>query len=88
MSYNASESILKGNLKMSSNLTEEAKKLPVDERIALVEEIWDSIAEENGCFELTDAQKQELDRRIQSLQKNPQAGRSWEEIKSEFLNSK
>ena len=73
---------------MSSNLTEEAKKLPVDERIALVEEIWDSIAEENGCFELTDAQKQELDRRIQSLQENPQAGRNWEDIKSEFLNSK
>lgn len=73
---------------MSSNLTEEAKKLPVDERIALVEEIWDSIAEENGCFELTDAQKRELDRRIQSLQENPQAGRSWEDIKSEFLSSK
>ena len=53
---------------MSSNLTEEAKKLPVNERIALVEEIWDSIAEDNGCFELTDAQKQELDRRIQSSQ--------------------
>ena len=63
---------------MSSNLTEEAKKLPVNERIALVEEIWDSIAEENGCFELTDAQKQELDRRIQSSQQNLQADRSWE----------
>ena len=73
---------------MSSDLTEEAKKLPVDERIALVEEIWDSIAEDNGCFELTDAQKQELDRRIQSIQQNPQAGRSWEDIKSEFLKSK
>jgi putative addiction module component (TIGR02574 family) len=73
---------------MSSNLTEEAKKLPVPERIALVEEIWDSIAEDNGCFELTEAQKQELDRRIQSQQENPQLGRTWEEIKSEFLNSK
>ena len=73
---------------MSSNLTEEAKKLPVPERIALVEEIWDSIAEDNGCFELTDAQKQELDRRIQSQQENPHIGRTWEEIKSEFLNSK
>ena len=73
---------------MSSNLSEEAKKLPLDERIALVEQIWDSIAEENGCFELTEAQKQELDRRIQSAQQNPQAGRSWEEIKSEFLKSK
>jgi putative addiction module component (TIGR02574 family) len=73
---------------MSPYLTEEAKKLPVDERIALVEEIWDSIAEDNGCFELTEAQKQELDRRIQSSQQNPQARRSWEDIKSEFLNSK
>jgi putative addiction module component (TIGR02574 family) len=73
---------------MSSNLTEEAKKLPVDERIALVEEIWDSIAEDNGCFELTEAQKEELDRRIQSSQRNPHSGRSWEVIKSEFFNSK
>ena len=52
------------------------------------EELWDSIAEENVCFGLTDAQKQELDRRIQSLQENPQAGRSWEDIKLEFLKSK
>ena len=73
---------------MSLNLTEEAKKLPVDERIALVEELWDSIAEDNGCFELTEAQKQELDRRIQSSQQKPHASRNWEDIKSEFLNSK
>ena len=44
--------------------------------------------EDNGCFELTEAQKQELDRRIQSSQQNPQAGRSWEDIKSEFIDSK
>jgi len=73
---------------MSSNLTEEAKKLPVEDRIALVEEIWDSIAEDSGCFELTEAQKQELDRRIQSAQENPHAGRSWEDIKADFFNSK
>jgi len=59
---------------MSSNLTEEAKKLSIAERIALVEAIWDSIAEENGCFELTEAQKEELDRRISSFQRNPHAG--------------
>ena len=73
---------------MSSNLTEEAKKLSIAERINLVEEIWDSIAEENGCFELSDAQKQELDRRLESFRENPLQGRTWEEIKSEFLNSK
>jgi len=73
---------------MSSNLTYEAKKLSIADRINLVEEIWDSIAEENGCFELNEAQKQELDRRLESFRVNPSRGRTWEEIKSEFLNSK
>ena len=73
---------------MSTNLTEEAKKLSIQERIALVEEIWDSIAEDNGCFELTEAQKQELDRRLESFCANHSQGRTWEEIKRDFLNSK
>jgi len=73
---------------MSSNLTEQAKKLSIAERINLVEEIWDSIAEENGCFELSEAQKEELDRRLESFRANPSQGRTWEEIKTEFLSSK
>jgi len=73
---------------MSSNLTDEAKKLSVAERIVLVEEIWDSIAEDNGCFELSESQKEEIDRRLASFQANPSQGRSWDEIKAEFLNSK
>ena len=56
---------------MSSNLTEEAKKLSIAERIDLVEEIWDSIVEENGCFELSEAQKEELDRRSNRFAPTP-----------------
>ena len=73
---------------MSSNLTEEVKKLTIPERLALVQEIWDSIAEDNEHFELTDEQRQELDRRLESFRANPSQGRTWEEIKAEFLNSK
>jgi len=73
---------------MSSNLTDEAKKLSVAERIVLVEEIWDSIAEDSGCFELTESQKKEIDRRLASFQANPSQGRTWDEIRAEFLNSK
>ena len=73
---------------MSSNLIEAAKKLPVTERIALVESIWNCIVEDNGCFELTEARKQELDRRLESFRANPSQGRTWEEIKKDFLNSK
>jgi putative addiction module component (TIGR02574 family) len=70
---------------MSSNITDEIKKLSVAGRILLVEEIWDSIARENEAFELTPAQKKELERRSESFAKNPSQGRSWEEIKAEFL---
>jgi putative addiction module component (TIGR02574 family) len=71
--------------KMSAKITEEIKKLSVAERILLVEEIWDSIARENEAFELSSAQKGELDRRSKSFAENPNQGRSWEEIRAEFL---
>lgn len=73
---------------MSSSLIEEAKKLAISERILLVEEIWNSIAEDNKCFDLTAAQKEELDRRLASFRADPSQGRTWEEIKTEFLSSK
>ena len=73
---------------MSSHLTEQAKKLSIPERLALVEEIWDSIAADNEYFNLTDEQRQELDRRLESFRADPSQGRTWDEIKAEFLNSK
>ena len=38
--------------------------LPIVERIKLVEDLWDSIASDQGALPLTDAQKVELDRRL------------------------
>jgi len=73
---------------MHSELTEQAKKLSISDRIVLVEEIWDTIAEENESFELTDAQKRELDRRLESARSNPGQGRTWDEIKAEFMKSR
>ena len=73
---------------MQSELTEAAKKLSIPDRILLVEEIWDTIAEENQAFELTDTQKRELDRRLESTRGNPGKGRTWEEIKAEFMKSR
>ena len=69
-------------------LTEQAKNLSISDRIRLVEEIWDTIAEENEAFELTEAQKRELDRRIESARSNPGQGRTWDEIKAEFMKSR
>ena len=77
---------------MQSELAEQAKKLSIPDRILLVEEIWDTIAEENQAFELTDAQKRELDRRLESAANNSEqgriVGRTWDEIKAEFMKSR
>ena len=73
---------------MQSELTEKAKRLSIPDRILLVEEIWDTIAEENQAFDLSDAQKRELDRRLESAKSNPGQGRTWEQIKAEFMKSR
>jgi putative addiction module component (TIGR02574 family) len=73
---------------MHSELTEQAKKLSISDRILLVEEIWDTIAEESHAFELTDAQKRELDRRLEAARSNKGQGRTWDEIKAAFMKSR
>jgi putative addiction module component (TIGR02574 family) len=56
-------------------------KLSTAERILLVEEIWDSIAADAGSLPLTDAQKQDLQRRLKQHQEKPE-GSSWTEVKA------
>ncbi|MFA7420931.1 MAG: addiction module protein [Melioribacteraceae bacterium] len=70
---------------MESNIREQIKKLSVSERIILVEEIWDDIAEENTPLELSDEQKQEIERRSKELKTNPDLGKSWEAVRTESL---
>lgn len=57
-------------------------RLSVAERILLVEEIWDSIAEESEQVPITEAQKQDLQLRLTAYEANPRAGSSWEEVKA------
>ena len=69
---------------MSVDLSE-VLKLPVDERLKLVESIWNSIAEFPDSLELTKAQRQELDRRLDAYEADPTAGIPWSELKSQLL---
>ncbi len=50
-------------------------KLSVDERIKLVEELWDSIASDQKALPLTDEQKAELDRRLDAYEVDGNRGR-------------
>ncbi|WP_413173900.1 addiction module protein [Anabaena azotica] len=60
----------------------EIKSLSIADRIHLVQEIWESIAAEQACPDLTVAQKRELDRRITDYEANPDDVMTWEEIKA------
>ncbi len=40
--------------------------LSLDERLKLVEDIWDSIAAEQGVLAVTPEQREELDRRLEA----------------------
>ena len=57
-------------------------KLSVAERIQLAEDLWDSIPEDGVDVPLTEAQKAELDRRLEDLERNPEAGESWEMVRA------
>jgi putative addiction module component (TIGR02574 family) len=58
------------------------ENLSIAERILLVEEIWDSIAVSSERIPLTEAQKQDLQRRLAAYESSPKAGSSWEEVKA------
>jgi putative addiction module component (TIGR02574 family) len=60
----------------------ELLRLSVADRLQLVEDLWDSIASIPEATVLTDAQREELDRRLDDYHKNPDAGSPWEEVKA------
>ena len=69
---------------MAGSLSE-VLNLPLEERLRLVESIWDSIAQFPEALELTEAQRLELDRRLESYEADPNAGVPWVELKAQLL---
>jgi putative addiction module component (TIGR02574 family) len=59
--------------------------LTVAERIQLVEDLWDSIADAPEVLELTDAQREELDRRLAAHRADPSSSIPWETLRRELL---
>jgi len=66
-------------------LPPEIRDLSVPERVAIVEQIWNSIVEDEAKFQLTDAQRAELDRRLAKRGSSPLRGATWPEVKTRIL---
>jgi len=56
-------------------------ELSIAERIQLAEDLWDSILQQQEELPLSQAQQQELERRLENHEKNPTNGSSWEDVK-------
>ena len=61
-------------------------KLSIAERIQLAEDLWDSIPVERADVPLTEAQKAELDRRLDEIEEDPDAGESWEVVRARLYD--
>lgn len=57
-------------------------ELPVQERIRLVELIWDSVAAVPEAVKISPALKVELEARLAEFLADPETGYSWEQVKS------
>lgn len=70
-----------------STLLEQSLKLPVRERIKLVEEIWESIADQPSGIDpsLTAEQTAELERRIEYHERHPNDTILWETVRESAL---
>jgi putative addiction module component (TIGR02574 family) len=69
---------------VSATLAEIAS-LPVDDRIGLVEAIWETIVAEPGQPPLSEAQRVELERRLAAHAAAPENVISWEQVKADAL---
>jgi putative addiction module component (TIGR02574 family) len=65
------------------------RQLPISERLQLVEDLWDTIAEDapDEALPLSPELAAELDRRLAEHEADPKTARPWAEIRAEVLDS-
>ena len=63
-------------------------RLSIPERIQLVEEIWDTIADQTEAVELTEADRKIIDERLEAYYCNPDAGSGWEDVYRRIISKK
>lgn len=66
---------------MNKPLLQELLKLTPAERLELIDELWDSIPPTEHDS-LTDAQKEEIDRRMAEHERDPSRAVPWDEVRS------
>jgi putative addiction module component (TIGR02574 family) len=60
-----------------------ADRWSIEERLALAQQLWDSVAADLEQQPLTESQRAELERRVALADANPQGGVAWEVVRAE-----
>ena len=70
---------------MRSISASEIAELPIQQRIQLVEDIWDSIAEMPEVVKIPEWHKRELEKRLEAYHANPNEGSPWQDVRKRML---
>ena len=70
---------------MTATLQQELGNLSRAEKILLVEDLWDEIAQDDDTEPVDPALAAELDRRLEEFRRNPGSGIPWSEVKRRIL---
>jgi putative addiction module component (TIGR02574 family) len=62
--------------------------LSIEEKISLVEELWDQIARAGEAVPLPEWHKQALEHSLAEYRKNPREGSTWAEARARILSRK
>lgn len=87
MNLQAATAILEA-VSMSKFSAADVLQLPLPERLQLVEDIWNSIADAPEALELTAEDKLLIDQRLEERRRNPGAGSPWEEVYARITSRK
>ena len=63
----------------------EIRNLPVEERLELVAQIWDTILEEPEALPLSEELASELDRRLGEHRRDPEESVPWADVEREVF---
>jgi putative addiction module component (TIGR02574 family) len=73
------------NSVMDKTLINELSQLNKNEKLLLVEALWDSIASDPEEVEVPNHHKSILEQRLKTLEEDKKNGSSWKEVRQKYL---
>ena len=70
---------------MNAVIAKEIATLSTGQRLDLIGEIWDTLSATPVDVPVSASHRAELDRRLDALERTPETGRPWTEVRDELL---